>query len=50
MTLAAVWVLPVAFFVVFGARPISHRLNENAMNTNWNARMEFRKGWKPLEI
>ena len=31
MTLAAVWVLPVAFFVVFGARPISHRLNENAM-------------------
>ena len=31
MTLAAVWVMPVAFFVVFGARPISHKLNESAM-------------------
>ena len=27
MTIAAVWVIPVAFFVVLGARPISHRLN-----------------------
>ena len=31
MTLAAVWVMPVAFFVVFGARPISHKLNATAM-------------------
>lgn len=31
MTLAAIWVMPVAFFIVFAARPISHRLNEKAM-------------------
>lgn len=31
MTVAAVWVMPVAFFVVFAARPISHRMNERAM-------------------
>ena len=31
MTIAAIWVLPVAFFVVFGASPISHRLNATAM-------------------
>lgn len=32
MTLAAIWVMPVAFFIVFAARPISHRLNEKAMS------------------
>ena len=31
MTIAAVWVMPVSFFVVFGAKPISHKLNESAM-------------------
>ena len=31
MTLAAIWVMPVAFFIVFAARPISHRLNEKTM-------------------
>ena len=31
MTIAAVWVIPVAFFVVLGARPISHKLNATAM-------------------
>ena len=31
MTIAAVWVLPVAFLIVFCARPVSHKLNEKAM-------------------
>lgn len=31
MTIAAVWVIPVAFFVVLGAKPISHKLNAAAM-------------------
>ena len=31
MTIAAIWVMPVAFFVVFAARPISRRLNAAAM-------------------
>ena len=31
MTIAAVWVIPISFFVVLGARPISHKLNATAM-------------------
>ena len=31
MTIAAVWVLPVAFLIVFCARLVSHKLNEKAM-------------------
>lgn len=30
MTLAAVWVMPVAFFIVFASRPITKKLNEKA--------------------
>lgn len=31
MTLAAVWVVPAAFLVVFAARPITQKLNEKSM-------------------
>lgn len=32
MTIAAAWVLPVAFLVILGARPLSHKLNGRAMH------------------
>lgn len=31
MTVAAVWVMPVAFLVIFAAKPISHKLNGRVM-------------------
>lgn len=31
MTIAAIWVLPAAFFIIFAARPVFHKLNATAM-------------------
>ena len=48
MTLAAVWVLPVAFLVVFAARPITMRLNEKAMKYKINCMDGIQEGLETL--
>lgn len=48
MTLAAVWVLPVAFLVVFAARPITMRLNEKATKYKINCMDGIQEGLETL--
>ena len=48
MTLAAVWVLPVAFLVVFVARPITMRLNEKATKYKINCMDGIQEGLETL--
>ena len=48
MTLAAVWVLPVAFFVVFAARPITLRLDEKATKYKINCMDGIQEGLETL--
>ena len=48
MTLAAVWVLPVAFLVVFAARPITLRLNEKATKYKINCMDGIQEGLETL--
>ena len=48
MTLAAVWVLPVAFLVVFAARPITLRLNEKATQYKINCMDGIQEGLETL--
>lgn len=48
MTLAAVWVLPVAFLVVFAARPITMRLNEKATKYKINCMDAIQEGLETL--
>lgn len=48
MTLAAIWVMPVAFFIVFAARPISHRLNEKAMRYKIACQDRIQEGLETL--
>ena len=48
MTLAAVWVLPVAFLVVFAARPITLRLDEKATKYKINCMDGIQEGLETL--
>ena len=48
MTLAAVWVLPVAFLVVFVARPITLRLDEKATKYKINCMDGIQEGLETL--
>lgn len=48
MTLAAVWVLPVAFLVVFAARPITLWLNEKATKYKINCMDGIQEGLETL--
>lgn len=48
MTLAAVWVLPVTFLVVFAARPITMRLNEKATKYKINCMDGIQEGLETL--
>ena len=48
MTLSAVWVLPVAFLVVFAARPITLRLDEKATKYKINCMDGIQEGLETL--
>ena len=48
MTIAAVWVLPISFFVVFGARGISHKLNERSMKYKLRCQDGIQEGLETL--
>ena len=48
MTIAAVWVLPVAFLIVFCARPVSHKLNEKAMKYKLDCMDGIQEGLETL--
>ena len=48
MTIAAVWVMPVAFFIVFASRPITQKLNEKAAMYKVNCMDGIQEGLETL--